>query len=198
MINVTALKARVHYALTQTAIELSLYGHVAHVTGLSPHMQTMAAGAQATDEMFANLNTMISTLDIQGGVGFVEDVIDDPVTFLMNFVYSGLTIASHEAIIRPIFNKYMRLFDQNAATFLENNRATDGSGLVAGFLGNVIAFDGSHLITPEGDILIIATYNIDFTFGFLPLVPERFGTIEVTQSVKTRVWLGGYGDGFNR
>ena len=196
IISITTLQARVHYALTQTAIELSVYGYVVHALGFSDNLAAMSAGASEAQEMFNNINIMINTLDIEGGIGMAGDIADDPMAIISNLLSYGLTLASHELIIRPIFNKYLRLGNQSAADYLRNNRVRGEAGFISGLMGHEIDFTGSHLITENGNIVIVATYNIDFTFGILP-IPERFRTIEVVQSVKTRVWLGGYGEGFN-
>ena len=46
------------------------------------------------------------------------------------------------------------------------------------------------LLTSSGDIRIVVSYQIDYTFGTLPL---PFRELTVTQEAVTKAWLGGEG-----
>ena len=196
IIIMTTLQTRVHYALTQTAVELSVYAYVIKALGFADNVEAASAGHAEAVEMFSNISTIIDNLDIQGGFEFVGDVASDPRAYLTRIVQYAAIEASHELIVRPIFFKYLDLGGMGAEAYLQSHRVVPGgTGLIAGMLGNdLIDFSGSYIVR-NGNTRIVATYRVDFTFGFLPM-PENMRTLEITQSVMTKAWLGGYGEGF--
>ena len=57
----------------------------------------------------------------------------------------------------------------------------------------ITSYDSTRLLTSEGDIRIVVSYKIDYSFGALPL---PFKDLKVTQEVVTKAWLGGQGEGY--
>ena len=55
--------------------------------------------------------------------------------------------------------------------------------------------DDSMLLTSGGDVRIVVSYKIDYTFGTLPL---PFSELTVTQEAVTKAWLGGLGERYPR
>ena len=197
IINITTLQARVHHALTQTAIELSVYGYALHALGFSEHVMTMGEAQTETAELIGNITTMINTLDIDGGIQTVDDIMQDPMQIVQNLLLYVAGNMVNDYLVRPIFEKYLQLGDHRAPAFLHGNRVRSSAspGLLS-LSDNYIHLYESRLITPEGNIILVATYGVDFTFGILPM-PERFGRLTFQQTAKTKVWLGGYGEVFS-
>ena len=55
----------------------------------------------------------------------------------------------------------------------------------------------STLLDGNGYLWLRVTYNIDYTFGALPLPwGGNEPKLEVTQTVVTKAWLGGSGEGY--
>ena len=52
----------------------------------------------------------------------------------------------------------------------------------------------SRFLTSEENIKIIVEYNIDYSFGALPL---PFTKLHIAQEVMTRAWLNGVGPGYS-
>lgn len=207
LINVVTVQTRVHYALTQTANELSMYSYVLDALGLSNtirgldetsrEVQTQMEGVvsdlntiqsgfstapSSTTELFDNLNAVIDA------VGSLSDsagsALQDPSGTLVDVVRYGLDSAKNwamqEYIIRPMLEGYLQNGRQDATSFLNSYGVSGGVGS--------FQLDKSVFIDSAGDITIVASYEIDYTFGALPL---PFAKIQVEQTAKTRAWLGG-------
>lgn len=204
LINVVVIQARVHYAITQTANELSMYSYVLDAIGLSDDvkkldktgqevqdkidgvirdLQTIESGVSSpptsTTQLFENLDALQDALE--GLAGTAGSIIDDPQGTFVNIVRYGLNGAKNfgmqELVIRPMLNKYLRNGDQSADAVLKSYGVEDELDL-----------SESVFIDSNGDITVVASYEIDYTFGMLPL---PFTKLNVEQVAKTRAWLGG-------
>lgn len=204
LINIVTLQTRVHYALTQTANELSMYSYVVETLGLTSTIkgldktgkevqdkidgvindlntiETSVNGMTSdTEKFFDNLDAVIGAVKSLSGTA--QGVIEDPKGTFVALVRYGLNktknLAVQEGVIRPMMEKYLANGDQSAKEFL--------SGY--GVKGD-IDLSKSVFINENGDITIVASYDIDYTFGLLPL---PFTQIHVEQTAKTRAWLGG-------
>ena len=56
--------------------------------------------------------------------------------------------------------------------------------------------ENSMMMTADGDVRLVVNYDIDYSFGAL-ILPKEYRTIHVTQTVKTRAWLGGDGERYS-
>jgi len=211
LINIATLQARVHYALTQTALELSMYSHVIHVIGLTEHFKTISAGAEATGELIGSVQDNIAA--IQGAAtgapgspaetlsnlnviidassnlfGHAGDVMDDPRGMITNLLHYGLAIGQQEFIIRPLFHRHLATDEEGAGEYLRRRGVIPSQSLWGGM--EYIDLGESVLINADGDIIIIAEYRIRYIFGALPL-PTAARELTVRQQVKTRAWIGG-------
>lgn len=208
LINVVTVQARIHYALTQTANELSMYSYVLDALGLSgdikgldqtghevqekidgivddlnaiEHGVTTVPGS--TGEFFDNLDALTDA--VRSLSNTAGEIVDDPKGTFVKIVRFGLNgtknFGMQEAVMRPMLKKYLKSGSMSAEEYL-NRCGIDGIyGLELG---------ESVFIDSRGDITIIASYDIDYTFGLLPL-PEGFTSIHVKQTAKTGAWLGG-------
>lgn len=206
LINVVTVQARIHYALTQTANELSMYSYVIDAIGVSEDIKKLdqtgtevqekidgvlndleiidnspeaIAGSSSTTELFDNLNALTDAL---GGLSnTAKEVIDDPKGVFVDLVRYGLNGAKNwamqEAVIRPMVEKYLKNGSQSATDYLRSYGIMEDLDL-----HNCVFIDSN------GDITVTASYEIDYTFGLLPL---PFTKISVTQTAKTSAWLGG-------
>lgn len=206
LINIVVVQARVHYALTQTANELSMYSYVIDALGLSDDIKGLdqtgqevqkkidgvisdletierspgaIAGSGSTTELFDNLDALTEAVGSLADTG--KEIIDDPKGTFVNVVRYGLNGAKNwgmqELVMRPMLNKYLKNGTQSAQEFLK----------AYGVMEELDLRD-SVFIDSNGDITVAASYEIDYTFGILP-VP--FTKIHVEQMAKTRAWLGG-------
>lgn len=204
LINIVTVQTRVHYALTQTANELSMYSYVIETLGLTSTIKGLDRTGQEvqetidgvindlntietginnltsdTEKFFDNLDAVMGAVESLSGTA--QGVIEDPKGTFVNVVRYGLDTAKNYAmqewVIRPMMEKYLANGDQNADEFLS------GYGI-----SGEIDLSKSVFIDENGDITVVASYDIDYTFGMLPL---PFTQIHVEQTAKTRAWLGG-------
>jgi len=197
MINITAVQQRVHYAITQTALELSMYSYVVHALGLSePIMnwnETAANTQGQIDSVINDVNSIRLFDDLEtvtGAIGSLMqtggDALNDPMETISNLLSYGLNRAySHvvqEVVIRPMVNRHLerRSGDFSADDYLRTFNVADRNG-------TLLDLSNSVILNSNGDVIIVAEYSIDFTFGIIPVPPLTF-----RQTAKTRAWIGGY------
>ena len=248
LINICVLQARVHYALTETADTISMYGYLLHVTGADGHlMQISDTGSQvrtaynqvsgdvnqASDDINKIFNglgdlSLNSVEQISGDVGSVTDDVkavasaasDDPIGALKTLARAGLNEglnAAFGALLKPLVGHYLsngggESSVQTADDYLKSFGVSDGvDGLtfytlsLPGYIPpqggdplghlNTISDDDSTLLNGNGDVRITVQYQVDYAFGGLqlPFAPK----LTITQSVMTKMWLGGEGDGYS-
>lgn len=207
LINIVTVQTRIHYALTQTANELSMYSYVIDALGLSADIKALDETGQkvqgeidgvrkdldtiknglttpprSTTQFFDDLDAVVDAVGSLGGTA--QGILQDPKGTFVDVVRYGLDTAKNHMmqkyVIRPMLAKYLENGGQDANSFLI------GAGIEGGLDG--ILLDQSKFIDTAGDITIVASYTIDYTFGALPL---PFAKIQVEQTAKTKAWLGG-------
>lgn len=211
LINVAAIQTRTHYAITQAANELSMYCYVIDALGLSDEIKGLDETGQqvqeAIDSIQADLNAIESGITtapsdateffdnletVTDAVKSLKDtggkVIENPKQTFIDVVRYGLDKAKNDVlqdlVIRPMVGKYLRSGTQDADSYLK------GLGVSEGLNG--LSFTGSTFIDDNGDITVVVSYNIDYAFELLEL---PFDGIQVTQTAKTKAWLGGVESG---
>ena len=200
LVNIVSLQARVHNALTQAAGSISMYCYILNATGAADTLMTIGGKAQATAESISAVMSGIETLsgDNSPSAGEVYDgnesrrtltvigeTVDDFKTIIQNFTayeINELRNLAAAAMVRPMIGRYLA---GDGMTFDE-------------YLGSagVVSFEiaDCEVIDRNGDVKLTAEYEIEYTFGALKL---PFGpTLKVTQTVVTKAWLGGSGEGY--
>lgn len=221
LVNIVAVQARIHYALTQAAESMSMYSYVLDVTGLSEPMRNNAQKAGAVQ---GEINTFAQNIgQVMDGIqslsfndqvkdsgkavvtqvqGWVNNTQEDPkqtVKYLINYaLYKGTSIGFAE-LMRPLVGHYLSNGTQSGDEYLKSMRVIgglDGLEFYNGFnLANPVK--ESTLLDGNGYLWLRVTYNIDYTFGALPLPwGGKEPKLEVTQTVVTKAWLGGSGKGY--
>lgn len=206
LINIVTVQQRVHYALTQTANELSMYCYVIEAMGFT---DTVKSTAGAREEMQEKIDGVVSDVgNIQSGLsgaaddsflgnmqividsieslaGTAEGVMENPQDTLYNLILYGFNgtkdFLMQEYVIKPIVMKHLKTGDVSGETFLDSYKVISKSG-------SYLDLGDSSFIDSNGDITIVANYSIDYTFGALPL---PFAELNITQTAKTKAWLDG-------
>jgi hypothetical protein len=219
IINVITVQARVHYAMTQTANTVAMYSYILDVLGLADIMveneeqaEQFREEARTTRDNINDVLNGIMALDIDGFVGGAENIYSDferwmenPMDMVQLFLNFGVSTAKDYAFVliaRPLMNRYLSVDMPTGRIsgdrYLRNSNVVNGlygldfhSGIIAGALEEG---GRSVLIDKDGNITIYVSYNINYTWGVLPLA---FTQISVTQSVTTKAWLGGHGEPFD-
>jgi len=137
-------------------------------------------------------------------VGRVEDDPRDVFQNVMNYgLQKGGSFLFGE-LARPLVGRYLTNGEMSADEFLKAFHVIgglDGLNFAPGNFngwdskGNRItaSYDSTRLLTGAGDVRLVVSYKIDYTFGALPL---PFGELEVTQEAVTKAWLDGLGEGY--
>ena len=180
------------------------------------------AVVQQGEELIGNINTVISSLknlDIEGidesaGAvydqvsGFVDTAAKNPEEILqglLNYGVQELSSAALGACVRPLVGWYLTNGSQSGDDYLREAHVIGGLDGLSFYTRDSVGFDTdsdqlvvvtdqkSRFLDSGENIKLVVQYQIDYTFGTLPL---PFGELEVTQEVMTKAWLNGYGDGY--
>jgi len=175
LVNIVTLQARIHHALTQTALTLSMYCYVLEVAGLTDDLSTL-------DEKANTFTNSVSSI-YEG----INALTDDPKTMLQgiaNFGINELRSYATAEMINPLLMSYLDNGDIPAKQYMKNVRVTDFS------LTDCILIDRNK------NVKLTADYEVEYTFGALklPFTP----TLKMTQTVVTKAWLGGSGEGYRK
>ena len=219
MINVVVVQARIHYAVSQAAVAVSMYDYTLSAAGLDDEFVTIVKQAdefeQDVNTFQNNINTVLDTLtsltkgDVSGvdyagtkaagsaaydqATVWVDTTVNNPEAMIRTLLGYGLTTGAEkgfELLIRPIVGRYLTNGSQTADEYLRGMKVIDGlDGLDFDHTYDSIFLDGN------GDVEISVHYAIDFDLGALPL---PFDALQVNQTVKTKAWLGGSGEGYSK
>lgn len=193
LVNIVALQARVHQAMTQTALTVSMYAYTLEITGVAGGIMGSAeAGSQVAgvrnniDEVIANLTSFSSVSDPASTLANqVGTMAEDPQAALQGILNWAGNQVFAATVARPLVGRYLRNGELSGDAYLRSVNVIDGL--------DGLDFSGSVFLDANGDIILVVQYYVDYRFGALPL---PFPALSITQTVKTHAWLGGSGDGF--
>jgi uncharacterized protein YoxC len=222
LVNIVTLQARVHFALTQAAKTLSMYSYTLEVTGIANELTALddkaykvAREANAMrDDVNAVLRGIEGFSDISGAVdgaeaaskriyGWGETAAGDPkaaLQLLMSYGLNELRNRAFEELARPLVGRYLGNGDVTGDEYLRSvrvvNRHTGSTGLDAleFFQFSNLGLGNNVLIDRNGNVKLTVEYEVEYTFGALPL-PFR-PTLSITQTAVTKAWLNGSGKGY--
>lgn len=220
LVNIVTVQARVHYALTQAAETVSMYSYALEVTGIADHAMANAAQAEAVqgevDTMTQNVYDVLDGIQslsfdkvkdsgenvgvqIQGWIESTEEDPEQTIRYLLNYVLNKSSNAAYGALMRPLVGHYLSNGEQSGDEYLKSAQVVGGlEGLDFSNGFNIInPVKESTLLDSNGYLWLRVTYNIDYTFGALPL-PWTEPTLEITQTVVTKAWLDGFGEGYQK
>jgi len=222
LVNIVAVQARVHYALTQAANTLSMYSYALEAVGTSNILTTIDDKAykvtREADAFKKDMNAVIDGFDsmsniggaLEGGnntvnrvYGWGEEIVGNPkaaLQLLMNYGLNELRGLAFDELVRPLVGRYLANGDVTGEMYLSGagvvNRHTGTTGLNALEFYNhrTPGLGNSVMIDREGNVKLTVEYEIMYTFFGLPLPFNP--TIRITQTVVTKAWLNGSGKGY--
>ena len=222
LVNVVALQARVHYALTQAANTLSMYSYVLEVMGIANGLSMLdnkadkvAREANALrDDVIGVLSGIESFSDISGTAahgaaavdrvfGWGEEAAGDPkavLQLLMNYGLNEVRNQAFEELVRPLIGRYLANGDMTGDQYLKSVRVVNSSNGKTGLDAlefhkwGALGLGNSVLIDRDGKVKLVVYYEIEYTFGVLPLPFKP--TLRITQTAVTKAWLNGSGKGY--
>ena len=222
LVNIAAVQARIHYALTQAANTLSVYSYTLDLIGMSNNLTTLdnKANRVAKDinALKSDVGAVISGLDsfsnVSGAIGsgtnaasriygWGEEAAGDPkaaLQLMMNFGLNEFRNSAFEVLARPLVGRYLGNDDMTGDEYLTRagvvNRHTGTTGLDAleFYQLSNLGLGNSVLIDKNGDVKLVVEYEILYRFGALPLPFNP--TLRITQTAVTKAWLNGSGKGY--
>ena len=250
LVNISTMQARMHYALTQSANTLSMYGYVLNVIGVDEFLIQSNARAnevrEGTNSAITDTNAVLSDIndvfnhlnssDIRGLAGSTQNLADntqtaannigdqannilenpvEAVQYLANYALGELGSAGFEQILRPLVAYHLTNGDMSGEEYLWSVGVSGMDGLefhrwssaipgytpasegeIVGTL-NTIPDDNSILLNGDGNVKITVQYEMSYDFmGLNKLLPFDEPKLKITQSVMTKMWLGGRGEGY--
>ena len=222
LVNIITVQARVHYALTQAANSLSVYCYTLEVLGIANELTTLSGKAERVageaNAMKGDINGALSGISSISGLfdavasggrvvsrafDWGEEIVGDPkaaLQLLMDYGVNELRGKVFEELVRPLVGRYLASGEKTGDEFLKRakvvnkNTGTEGLAALEFYRFSNIGLRNSALIDSEGNVKLVVEYEIEYTFGALPL-PFR-PTLRVSQTAVTKAWLNGSGKGY--
>jgi hypothetical protein len=220
LVNIVAVQARVHYALTQAAGTLSMYCYTLEATGMADDLTLLSGQAakarKGIADMKQDINDVIDGIEnlsnVAGAVaagervvtrayGWAGSALEDPkeaLRILLSLTIDDFASAAFEQLARPMVGRYLANGDLSGDEYLTRmrvvNSATGRKGLQALEFNQAKGGRASSLLDSDGNVRLTVQYEIEYTFGGLPL--PFTPTLRITQTAVTKAWLGGSGKGY--
>jgi hypothetical protein len=172
LVNIVAVQARIHYALTQSAMTISECSYPVKALNLMDEWSRI----NELGSIFGGINSVVSSgfSDINETVRMIDG--------MLNGVYSGNNFMV-DALTRPLVERYLANGDLSGKEYLDRFNIVDFN------LGS------SNLMDNNENVKLTAKYAVEYRFGALPL---PFGPkLRITQTAVTKAWAGGSGDGYH-
>ena len=221
LVNIITLQSRVHYAMTQAANTLSMYSYTLELLGIANDLTALDSKSERiireAGELRGDISSAVSSiesLDIDAAfesgesavdriLGWGEEIADDPNTALQQLMCYGISELRDkvfEEMARPLVGRYLAGSEMSGDEYLKSagvmNKTTGARGLEALEFYQFSLFEGGNsvLIDHNGNVKLVATYEVEYTFGGLPLPFKP--TLKLNQTVVTKAWLNGSGKGY--
>jgi len=215
LVNIVTLQARVHNAITQAAKALSVYSYLLEVTGVANELTTLDNKAnrvaQSANELRDDFNSALDGIESLANLrntaervyGWGEEAAGNPqqmVQQLLSFGQNELRNQAFEVMVRPLVGRYLLNGDMTGDEYLRSvrvvNRHTGNAGLEAleFYRFSNLGLGNSVLIDRNGNVKLTVEYEVEYTFGALPLPFSP--TLRITQTAVTKAWLNGSGEGY--
>lgn len=223
LINISVVQARVHYALTETAQAMSLYSYPLAVTGAAQTLENLDTKAgtvsSETDSLKSDISEIIrgvNTFDanevgthgeaaVSRVSGWVNDTVDDPnatIALVLDYGLNEGKKALLEQFLRPTVGHFLANGDMDGNAYLEKMQVEGGLNGLQFYNFNLLTANkndahNSNWLDKNGDIVLTVQYDVKYSFGSLPL-PFPKKSLHITQTVKTKAWLNGDGEGYKK
>jgi len=193
LVNIVTLQARVHYALTQAAKTLSMYSYVLEAMGAADKLVTLDENAGRVSDginaVLKGIGSLSSDITDNGSENHMyngnEDRVGDAdsmITSIISYAVNESRNELCESFIRPLVSGYLANGEMTGEEYLRSVRVID------------FEFIDTVVIDRNGNIKLSVKYEVEYTFGILPL---PFGpSLSIKQTVVTKAWLGGSGEGY--
>ena len=222
LVNIVALQARVHYALTQAANTLAMYSYTLEVTGMANKLSMLDNKAdkvaKEANAMRDDINAVLSGIEnlsnISGSAAHAraaatrvyswgEEAAGDPKAvfqLLLNYGLNEVRNQLFEELARPLVGRYLANGDMTGDEYLRSVRVVNSGNGRTGLDAlefhkwDALGTGNSALVDRNGNVRLSVHYEVEYTFGVLPL--PFTPTLRITQTAVTKAWLNGSGKGY--
>jgi hypothetical protein len=222
LVNIIAVQARVHYALTQAAGTLSVYSYTLEVMGIANDLTALDAKAdrvkKEADAFWGDINAALTGIDSLSGVsdaaghgkdaiervfGWGEEIAGDPkaaLQLLMNYCINDLRNKVFDEMARPLVGRFLSSEGMSGNEYLlrarvvNSNTGKRGLDALEFYRHKNKELGSSVLLDKDGNIKLVVEYEIEYTFGGLKLPFSP--TLQITQTAITKASLNGSGEGY--
>ena len=215
LVNIVALQARMHHALTQAACALSMYGYGLEVTGVANNLTSLAnksyrleyAGGAIKDDISSVMRGINAFTDGSDAVtagnaasagveaakriyDWGEEIVDDPVGVLqlfLNYGVSGLLNRLFEELARPLVGSYLANGDLTGDEYLRRAGvvSTNGTGVVGARGLAALRFHDNSGETPCNSVMIDRHGNVKLVVHYE--VEYTFGGLKLPFSPTLKI-----------
>jgi len=225
LVNIVALQARMHYALTQAANTLSMYSYVLEVTGVANDLTALDNKAYRVaskvnairDDVGTVLTGLESFPDVAGVIehggsavnrvySWGEEAAGDPkraLQDLMSFGLDELRNQLFEVLVRPLVGRYLANGEMSGDEYLRSERVVKTSGGSVRQEGlSALEFHrwgnlglGNSVMIDRNGDVRLVVYY-EVEYTFGGLRLPFKPTLKITQTAVTKAWLNGSGKGY--
>ena len=189
LVNIVTAQARVHYALTETANTLSMYGYTLSAATNST--------SKSTKDTLKNINKAF--IDINNfAKNFTSGIPDwsgsapgEALQSIISIALGDVPLTALKSTVRQMMLNNLATGTQSGEEYLRSVRITKLELTDFVPLGSTVSGKASAFYDYLGNIKLTVEYEIDYTFMGLPLPFEP--KLKLTQSVKTKMWFRGRG-----
>ena len=214
LVNIITLQTRIHYALTQTAITISIYSYTLEAAGVDDALKSIDSESKKirkpAQEIASDIDSVMKAINdlslkriYDDGMAaadrifdFGQDIMDDPEAFMQAMLNFGVSAGGSfllEQLARPLVGRYLSNGRMTGDEYLRSVNVVGGlNGL--SFSPDLSFGDYSVLLDADGNVRLVVTYEVEYKFGILPLPFSP--VLRITQSAVTKSWLGGSGNGY--
>ena len=178
LVNIVSVQARVHHALTQAGNTLSMYSYVLKATGVSDSLVTLDSKGNVLRENILSVIDGIESLNF-GDVDLDFEISPEGI---MNYGLNETRNLASAGLVRPMVMRYLSGSKLSGEEYLSNANVSN------------FYLTRAMIVDQNENVKLTVEYEVDYSFGVLRL---PFGSrLRITQTVVTKAWLSGSGEGY--
>jgi len=178
LVNIVSVQARVHHALTQAGNTLSMYSYVLKATGVSDSLVTLDSKGNVLRENILSVIDGIESLNF-GDVDLDFEISPEGI---MNYGLNEARNLASAGLVRPMVMRYLSGSKLSGEEYLSNANVSN------------FYLTRAMIVDQNENVKLTIEYEVDYSFGVLRL---PFGPrLRITQTVVTKAWLTGSGEGY--
>ena len=183
LVQIVALQARVHFAMTQTALTLSMYNYATELPDKYKVSDKVGDVIDTIGRLAGDSRGASGQTAPNGGADFMSNAG----SFIKTLLKDSKKAALADGVIRPLFGRYLGNGTMTGDQYLKSMQIDKGLRAFQ-FEGFDYPSDTTEvsLIDRYGTITLKVRYEVPYRFWSLPL---PFPKLTIIQTVSTRAWM---------